>query len=84
MRLRQEFRTRHTTEKGRGRAVVAGWLLAAAALVLVGTSFVVWQTGGRSNVAKQQPATPANRSFCGQRAGTRRTLSPKTMATNSL
>ena len=59
MRLRQEFRTRHTTEKGRGRAVVASWLVAAAALVLVGTSFVVWQTGGRSNVAKQQPATPA-------------------------
>src|SRR6266436_2700464 len=59
MRLRQEFRTQHTTEKGRGRAVVASWLLAAAALVLVGTSFVVWQTGGRTNVAKQQPATPA-------------------------
>jgi len=59
MRLRQEFRTRHTTEKSRGRAVVASWLLAAAALVLVATSFVLWQSGGRTNIAKQQPATPA-------------------------
>ena len=59
MRLRQEFRTRHTTEKSRGRAVVASWLLAAAALVLVATSFVLWQSGGRTNIAKQQPGTPA-------------------------
>jgi hypothetical protein len=57
MRLRQEFRTRHTTEKSRGRAVIASWLLAAAALTLVATSLVLWQRDGRSDVAKQQPST---------------------------
>ena len=30
MRLRQEFRTRHTTVKTRDRVVIASWLLAAA------------------------------------------------------
>jgi hypothetical protein len=59
MRLRQEFRTRHTTEKSRGRAVLASWLLAAAAFVLVATSFVFWQSGRRTNIAKQQSAAPA-------------------------
>ncbi|HXC47878.1 MAG TPA: hypothetical protein VNU20_06270 [Candidatus Sulfotelmatobacter sp.] len=60
MRLRQEFRTRHTTEKGRGRAVVASWLLAAATLVLVAGSLVLWQRHGSVNTAKTQkpPTTP--------------------------
>jgi anti-sigma factor RsiW len=58
MRLRQEFRTRHTTVKSRGRAVVASWLLAAAALILVATSLVLWQRGGRTDVGRQQPLTP--------------------------
>src|SRR5579859_3531885 len=42
MRLRQEFRTRHTTEKSRGRVVVASWLLAAATLAIAATSLVLW------------------------------------------
>src|ERR1700739_4286863 len=41
MRLRQEFRTRHTTDKSRGRVGVASWLVAAATLGLVGTSPVL-------------------------------------------
>lgn len=52
MRLRQEFRTRHTTEKSRGRVVAASWLLAAAALVLVAASLVLWQRHGATNIAK--------------------------------
>jgi anti-sigma factor RsiW len=52
MRLRQEFRTLHTTEKSRGRAVVASWLLAAATLLLVATSLVFWQRHGSMNTAK--------------------------------
>src|SRR5260221_13795580 len=56
MRLRQEFRTRHTTEKGRGRAVVASWLVAAATLVLVATSLVLWQKHGQVKAAKTQPS----------------------------
>ena len=60
MRLRQEFRTRHTTDKGRGRLVAATWLLAAATLVLVATSLVLWQRHGVTNIAKTpQPSTPA-------------------------
>src|SRR5882672_9842129 len=56
MRLRQEFRTRHTTEKSRGRVVVASWLLAAATLVLVATSLALWHRHGQVNIAKTQPS----------------------------
>jgi predicted anti-sigma-YlaC factor YlaD len=55
MRLRQEFQTRHTTEKSRDRAVVASWLLAAATLVLVATSLVLWRRHGNVNTAKMEP-----------------------------
>jgi predicted anti-sigma-YlaC factor YlaD len=54
MRLRQEFRTRHTTEKSRGRVVVASWLLAAATLVVVAASLVLWQKHGVVKTAKTQ------------------------------
>src|SRR6267142_3630673 len=56
MRLRQEFRTRHTTEKRRGRVVVVSWLLAAATVVLVATSLVLWQKHGQVKAAKTQPS----------------------------
>ena len=61
MRLRQEFRTRHTTDKSRGRVVVASWLLAAAALIVVATSLVFWQRHGAANIAstRQPPAQSA-------------------------
>jgi predicted anti-sigma-YlaC factor YlaD len=60
MRLRQEFRTRHTTDKSRGRVVVASWLLAAAALIVVATSLVLWQRHGAANIAgtRQSPVQP--------------------------
>jgi len=60
MRLRQEFRTRHTTDKSRGRVVVASWLLAAAALIVVATSLVLWQRHGVANIAgtRQSPVQP--------------------------
>lgn len=61
MRLRQEFRTRHTTEKSRGRVIAASWLLAAATLVLVATSLVLWQRHGLTTIARtpQPSAVPA-------------------------
>ena len=59
LRLRQEFRTRHTTEKNRGRAIVAGWLLAAATIVLVAGSLFVWRHPKDGNVAKAHPAANA-------------------------
>jgi predicted anti-sigma-YlaC factor YlaD len=60
MRLRQEFRTLHTTEKSRGRIVAASWLLAAAALVLVASSLLLWRKHGEVYSAKAHPssATP--------------------------
>jgi predicted anti-sigma-YlaC factor YlaD len=58
MRLRQEFRTMHTTEKSRGRVVVASWLLAAATLVLVATSLVLWKRHGQRDTTKTQPSVP--------------------------
>jgi predicted anti-sigma-YlaC factor YlaD len=57
MRLRQEFRTRHTTTKNHGRAVVVSWLLATAATILVSSSLVLWQRGGRTDAGKQQSST---------------------------
>ena len=58
MRLRQEFRTLHTTEKSRGRMVAASWLLAAATLVLVASSLLLWRNHGQIYTAKAHP-TPA-------------------------
>jgi hypothetical protein len=58
MRLRQEFRTRHTTLKSRSRAVVTSWVLAAATLVLVAGSMVLRQREKRVNIVEVQPSTP--------------------------
>jgi predicted anti-sigma-YlaC factor YlaD len=60
MRLRQEFRTLHSTEKNRGRMVAASWLLAAATLALVATSLLLWHKHGEIYTAKAHPssATP--------------------------
>ena len=61
MRLRQEFRTRHTTDKNRDRAVVVGWALAAATTVLVASSVVLWQQRRVKNVASSHSiAAPAD------------------------
>ena len=57
MRLRQEFRTLHTTEKSRGRVVLASWLLAAATLILVATSLALWHRHGQVNIAKTRPSS---------------------------
>jgi len=56
MRLRQEFRTRHNTDKNRNRAVVAGWMLAAATMVLAAGSVVVWQQRHGTKIAHVSPA----------------------------
>jgi anti-sigma factor RsiW len=43
MRLRQEFRTQHSTWKGRRTAVAAAWALAAAAALIGAVSWVKWR-----------------------------------------
>jgi anti-sigma factor RsiW len=43
MRLRQEFRTRHVSMKVRRTAVIAGWALATAAVLVGAVSWVNWR-----------------------------------------
>jgi len=50
MRLRQDFRTKHTTMKTRRAAVAATWALAAAAVLVVTLSWVHWR-GEKNNIA---------------------------------
>src|SRR5215831_7677566 len=56
MRLRQEFRTIHKTDKNRERVMLAGWLLAAATLILVGGSMFFWRQQHGFDTAKKTPA----------------------------
>jgi len=58
MRLRQEFRTRHVSMKMRRTAVIAGWALATAAVLVGAVSWFNWRKSG-TNVAANHPATPA-------------------------
>jgi len=51
MRLRQEFRTRHVSMKVRRTAVVAGWALATAAVLVGALSWVNWRRNGLSVAA---------------------------------
>jgi len=55
MRLRQEFRTRHKTDKNRDRAVVAGWMLAASTMLLAATSVVLWPQHHGTKIAHGNP-----------------------------
>ncbi len=60
MRLRQEFRTRHKTDRNRGRVVLAGWVLATATVLLAASSLVLWHRGTPPNAVQvSRPATPA-------------------------
>jgi hypothetical protein len=65
MRLRQEFRTRHVTLKGRRAAVVAAWALAAAAVLVGAVGWRNWRNGGRANSASRSnsSASAANGSL---------------------
>jgi len=58
MRLRQEFRTRHHTVKVRRAAVVAGWALAAAAVLVGAVSWIDWRSN-QNNDALNPSKTPA-------------------------
>jgi len=64
MRLRQEYRTRHKTLKARRVAVLAGWSLAAAAVIVAAVSWINWRKETQHGVVQQaavgmQKATPA-------------------------
>ena len=67
MRLRHDFRTKHTTMKARHAAVAATWALAAAAVLVAVVTLVHWrqepqhvagkQTAGATQIAGLQQAT---------------------------
>lgn len=58
LRLRQEFRTRHRTMAARRNAIVAAWVLAAAALLISAVSLWNWQQSRHPAVAKQPVTAP--------------------------
>lgn len=53
MRVRQEFRTKHSTGRVRGRLIFAAWTLATAAVLIV---FVSWWNWRVTNNGPQGPA----------------------------
>ncbi len=55
MRLRQEFRTKHQTLKGRRNAVITAWALAAAAALMATIGWINWSHQKNGAVAQQQP-----------------------------
>jgi predicted anti-sigma-YlaC factor YlaD len=54
MRLRQDFRTKHTTMKARHAAVAATWALAAAAVLVAVVSLAHWRQEKKQIAALQQ------------------------------
>jgi anti-sigma factor RsiW len=58
MRLRQDFRTKHTTMKARHAAVAATWALAAAAVLVAVVSLVDWRHEQKLVAGGTQIATP--------------------------
>jgi hypothetical protein len=58
MRLRQEFRMRHRTSRVRRAALVAGWALAAAAVIAATVSWIAWRDAQRRQIAKQEMRSP--------------------------
>ena len=60
MRLRQEFRTKHTTIKTRRAAVIAGWAFAAAAALLGAFTWVNWRMQKGAGEAHKQGAAVQN------------------------
>jgi len=57
MRLRQDFRTKHTTMKTRRAAVAATWALAAAAVLVVLVSWVHWRNEKTNIATVHSPGT---------------------------
>jgi hypothetical protein len=60
MRLRQEFWTQHHTVKTRRAAVIAGWALAAAAVVVGAVSWINWRAGQHPGVTSNPASLTAS------------------------
>jgi hypothetical protein len=62
MRLRQEFRTRHHTVNARRTALITGWALAAAAVLVGAVSWITWHKSRTENAAALQRPSPQSAS----------------------
>jgi hypothetical protein len=60
MRLRQEFWTQHHTVKTRRAAVIAGWALATAAVVVGAVSWINWRAGQHPGVTSNPASLTAS------------------------
>jgi len=60
MRLRQEFWTQHHTVKTRRAAVIAGWALAIAAVVVGAVSWINWRAGQHPGVTSNPASLTAS------------------------
>jgi hypothetical protein len=67
LRLRQEFRTKHKTLKARRAALITGWALAAAAVLVGGVTWVNWRKDQKTRLAlhaiSSGEISAANRNF---------------------
>lgn len=68
MRLRQEYRTRHKTVKARRVAVLAGWSLATAAVIIAAVSWIDWRKETHHG-AVQQAAVAAQKATSTAKSG---------------
>src|SRR5258707_8643317 len=66
MRLRQEFRTRHVTLKGRRAAVVAAWALAAAAVLVGAVGWRNWRNGGQAKSGDRSNSSASVAKSCAE------------------
>jgi hypothetical protein len=79
MRLRQEFRTRHKTVKTQRAAMVLGWSLAAAGVVLCAVTWANWHNPSGTGIAKSEPNeihVPVVNSGSASQAGNASTSNP--------
>jgi hypothetical protein len=68
MRLRQEYRTQHKTEKAQRVAVFAGWSLAAAAVIVAAVSWANWRRETGQGIM-ERVAVDAQKAATGGKSG---------------
>lgn len=90
MRLRQQFRIKHSTMRTRRTAVVAAWALAAAAVLVGAVSWINWRhqeslnVAGRRNAAPPAESAPPNSGPAAPLAPTAMELGDVVVAANSV
>lgn len=81
MRIRQEFRTRHRTVKTRAYAITGAWVLATAALLIVGMSWWNWHLT-QENISLQSVSSPGKNDGGANQEATSKIAGTNTAAVN--